>query len=346
MKQFKVSMMLVAAVVVFGSGVAGAATDVVTLKLAHFWPSTSHFNQAIVVPWCDKISKESGGKLKCQIFASMQLGGTPPQLFDQARDGVADLVWTLPSYQAGRFTKTEVFELPFIAKRQESASQAMWDYTQKNALDEFKGVKLLATHVHDGAHLHFGSKSIKTLEDMKGLKIRATSRLNAKTLAALGATPVQMPVPAVPEAIAKNVVDGTSLPWEISTAYKIQEICKTTTETAPNQAKHGNAIFTLVMNQAKYNGLPPDLKKVIDQNSGRETSKWAANVWNSGMAPARKIAVDRHNTINVLSDTEYKRWVKATESVDDEWIKEVSAKGANGKALLEDVKALLKKYND
>lgn len=339
-------MMLVVAMIVLSAGVSTAASDVVILKLAHFWPGSSHFNKDIVVPWCDKINKDSGGKLKCQIFPSMQLGGTPAQLFDQARDGVADLVWTLPSYQAGRFTKTEVFELPFIAKRLESTSQAMWDYIQKNALDEFKGVKLLATHVHDGAHFHFGSKSVKTLEDLKGLKIRATSRINAKTLAALGAMPVQMPVPAVPEAISKSVVDGTSLPWEISTAYKIQEICKTTTETSPNQAKHGNAIFTLVMNPDKYNKLPADLKKVIDQNSGRETSKWVATVWDLGMAPARKIAVDRHNTINVLSDAEYKRWVKATETVGEEWIKEVDSKGANGKALLSDAKALLKKYHD
>jgi len=346
MKQFNVCVMLVVAAILFGAGVAGAANDVVILKLAHFWPSSSHFNKEIVVPWCEKIGKDSGGRLKCQIFPSMQLGGTPAQLFDQARDGVADLSWTLPSYQAGRFTKTEVFELPFIAKRPESASQAMWDYVQKDALDEFKGVKLLATHVHDGAHLHFGSKSVKSLEDLKGLKIRATSRLNAKTLTALGATPVQMPVPAVPEAIAKNVVDGTSLPWEISTAYKIQEICKTTTETSPNQAKHGNAIFVLVMNPAKYNSLPPDLKKVIDQNSGRDTSRWIATVWDGGRAPARKIAVDRHNTINVLNDAEYKRWVKATASVDDEWIKEVNGKGGNGKALLNDAKLLLKKYND
>lgn len=346
MERFRICIMLAVAVMVFGVNAASAAPEVITLKLAHFWPSSSHFNKDIVIPWCNKINKDSGGRLKCQIFPSMQLGGTPAQLFDQARDGVADLAWTLPSYQAGRFTKSEVFELPFIAKHPESASQAMWDYIQMNALDEFKGAKLLATHVHDGAHLHFGSKSIKTLEDLKGLKIRATSRINAKTLAALGAVPVQMPVPAVPEAISKNVVDGTSLPWEISTAFKIQEICKTTTETASNQAKHGNAIFALVMNPTKYNKLPADLKKVIDQNSGRETSKWIATVWDEGRAPARKIAVDRRNTINVLSDAEYKRWVKATESVDDDWIKEVGTKGGNGVALLNNARELLKKYHD
>ncbi|MCM2357886.1 MAG: TRAP transporter substrate-binding protein [Geobacteraceae bacterium] len=346
MKTLKAGIILTVATIMLGTGVAFAASDVVTLKLAHFWPSSSHFNKDIVVPWCDKIARESGGRLKCQIFPSMQLGGTPAQLFDQVRDGVADLAWTLPSYQAGRFTKSEVFELPFMAKHPETASQAMWDYIQKNALDEYKGVKLIATHLHDGAHLHFGSKSVKTLEDLKGLRIRATSRVDSKTLAALGAVPVQMPMPAVPEAIAKSVVDGTSLPWEISTAYKIQEICKSHTETPPNQPKRANAIFVLAMNPAKYNKLPADLKKVIDQNSGRETSRWVGKVWDSGTAPARKIAADRHNIINVLSDAEYKRWVNVTQSIDDEWIKEVGAKGGDGNALLKDAKALLLKYHD
>ncbi len=346
MKTLKAAVILTLVALSFGAGSAFASTDVVVLKLAHFWPGNSHFNKDIVEPWCAKISKDSGGKLKCQIYPSMQLGGTPQQLFTQVRDGVADLAWTLPSYQAGMFTKTEVFELPFMTKHPETASQAMWDYVQKNALDEFKGVKLLATHTHDGSHLHFGKKQVKTMEDLKGLKIRATSRIDAKILAALGAIPVQMPMPAVPEAISKGVVDGTSLPWEISTAFKIQEICKTHTETPPNQAKRGNAIFVLAMNQAKYNGLPPNLKKVIDQNSGRETSRWVGMVWDGGTAPARKIAVDRHNTINVLSEAEYLRWEKATEPVTTEWIKEVNAKGGNGKALLNDAKALLKHYKD
>src|SRR5512138_1564492 len=251
MKTLKACIILTVAAIMLGTGTAFAASDVVILKLAHFWPSNSHFNKDIVEPWCDKINKESGGKLKCQIYPSMQLGGTPQQLFTQVRDGVADLAWTLPSYQAGLFTKTEVFELPFMVKHPETASQAMWDYIQKFALDEYKGVKLIATHTHDGAHLHFGKKQIKTLEDLKGLKIRATSRIDSKTLAALGAIPVQMPMPAVPEAISKGVVDGTSLPWEVTTSLKLQEICKTTTEVPPHRPSHTNAIFVFAMNQAK-----------------------------------------------------------------------------------------------
>lgn len=346
MKLLKACIISAAAVLTLGTGAAQAAPAVTTLKVAHFLPTSSNFHQQVLLPWCDKISKESGGALKCQIYPSMQLGGTPAQLLDQVRDGVADIAWTLPTYQAGRFTKSEVFELPFIAKTSEGGSQAMWEYIQKNATDEFKGVKLLFTHLHDGNQMHFGKKSVKTLEDLKGLKLRAPSRIGSKTLTALGAVPVQMPAPAVPEAIAKSVVDGASIPWEVTTAFKLQEICKTHTVTAPGQAKHAYSIFTFVMNPAKYDKLPANLKKVIDQNSGLATSKWAGKTFDSFTLPARKIAEARHNTINVLSDAEYQRWIKATENVDNDWIKEVNAKGANGAALLNDAKALLKKYND
>ncbi|MBI2355048.1 MAG: TRAP transporter substrate-binding protein [Deltaproteobacteria bacterium] len=346
MKLLKACLMSAVAAIAFGTGIACAAPDVVTLKVAHFLPASSTFHQKNLIPWCDKINKESGGRLKCQLYPSMQLGGSPAQLFDQVRDGVADIVWTVPTYQAGRFTKSEVFELPFIVRSAEKGSMAIWDYIHKNAMDEFKGTKLIFTHVHDGSQMHFGSKPVKTLEDLKGLKVRAPTRIGSKTLAALGAVPVQMPAPAVPESIAKGVVDGASLPWEVTTSFKLQEICKSHNEVAPHHAKHSNAIFAFAMNQAKYNGLPPELKKVIDQNSGIETSRWVGKIWDDGALVSRKIAVDRRNNINVLSDAEYKRWVKATEGVDDEWIKEVAAKGGNGKALLNDAKAFLKKYND
>jgi TRAP-type transport system periplasmic protein len=346
LQKLKVSLLSAVAAIVLGSGVACAASDVVTLKVEHFLPTSSNFHKFILVPWCDKISKESGGKLKCQIYPSMQLGGTPSQLFDQIRDGITDIGWSLPTYQAGRFTKAEAFELPFIARSSERGSQALWDYIQKDALDEFKGTKLIFTHLHDGSQLQFGKKSVKNLEDLKGLKVRAPSRIGSMTLAALGAVPVQMPAPAVPEGISKAVVDGASIPWEVMTAFKLQEICKTHTETAPNQAKHAYSIFVFAMNPAKYNSLPPELKKVIDNNSGLATSKWVGKTFDSFTTPARQIATARHNTFNVLTDAEYKRWVKATGTVDDEWIKEVNAKGGNGKALLNDAKAFLKKYKD
>jgi TRAP-type C4-dicarboxylate transport system substrate-binding protein len=275
----------------------------------------------------------------------MQLGGTPPQLFDQAKDGVADIVWTVPTYQAGRFAKSEVFELPFMTKTSEGGSRAFWEYLQRYSLDEFKGTKILMAHVHDGAELHFASKQVKTLEDLKGLKVRAPTRIGTRMISALGMTPIQMPAPQVPESIAKGVVDGASLPWEVVPALKVNEVTKSHTETGQNQRKMSNTIFVVAMNEAKYNSLPADLKKVIDANSGAEASVWAGKVWDSTIAPGRKSATDRGNTVNVLTPAEYARWVKATDSVAQDWVKDVTAKGNDGNKLLSAAKALLDQYD-
>jgi TRAP-type C4-dicarboxylate transport system substrate-binding protein len=266
-------------------------------------------------------------------------------LFDQARDGVADIVWTVPTYAAGRFTKAEVFELPFMAASAKSGSQALWAYTQKNALDEFKGTKLIFMHVHDGALMHFKDKTPTRLEDLKGLKIRAATRINSQLIAALGATPVQMPLPAVPEALSKGVIDGASVPWEGVPSIKLQEIARHALDTAPGLPRMANTIFAFAMNQAKYDSLPADLKKVIDDNAGLATSAWAGETaFDAVVAAHQKQAREAGEKITFLSDAEYQRWEKAASQIDDEWVKTATAKGANGKALLDEARALIKQY--
>ena len=115
----------------------------VVLKVHHFLAPNATSQKLLLEPWCEKVAKESNNRIKCQIYPAMQLGGTPPQLFDQAKDGVADIIWTVPTYQAGRFVKSEVFELPFMTKTAEGGSRAFWEYMQKNSLDEFKGTKII-----------------------------------------------------------------------------------------------------------------------------------------------------------------------------------------------------------
>jgi TRAP-type C4-dicarboxylate transport system substrate-binding protein len=143
----------------------------ITLKVHHFLPAGSTAHKNFMVPWCAKIEKESAGKLKCQIYPSMQMGGSPPQLFDQAKDCVVDIIWTVPGYQAGRFLVTEAFELPFMVQDSERASRGLWNYATKNATAEYKGVKPILFHLHDGALLHTTKKQVKTIDDFKGLKI-------------------------------------------------------------------------------------------------------------------------------------------------------------------------------
>src|SRR5450755_1164920 len=138
-----------AAALGLAGGISAAHAHEVVLKIHQCLPPQATVQALVFNPWCEKIGKESNGKMKCQIYPSMQLGGTPPQLFDQAKDGVADIVWTLPGYQSGRFLVSEVFELPFMVKSSEKGSRALWYYATTYARDEFKGVKPIAFHLHD-----------------------------------------------------------------------------------------------------------------------------------------------------------------------------------------------------
>ena len=341
MRTVKPVMLAVAAALALGA--APARAQEVVLKLHHFLPPQATIQALVFNPWCEKVGRESGGRIKCQIYPAMQLGGTPPQLFDQAKDGVADIIWTVPTYQVGRFQKAEVFELPFMAKNAETGSPALYEYVQKNALDEFRGVKVLAMHLHDGALLHFAKQPVKTMEDLKGLKVRGPTRIGAKVLTALGATPVQMPLPQVPESVAKGVIDGAMVPWEGVPPIKLQEIAKYHTDTAAGAPRMSNTIFVIAMNEAKYASLPPDLKKVIDANTGLEWSKQIGRAFDSTTEPAKKMAAAVGGVFDTLTPAEYDRWVKQTEGVNREWIGELGAKGGNGQALLDDARALIRK---
>ncbi len=321
-------------------GLAGTTlAQVVTLKVHHFLPPASTTHKNFIVPWCEKIAKESGGRLKCQIYPAMQMGGSPQQLYDQVKDGVADIVWTVPSYQAGRFPVIEAFESPFMVQDSERASRGLWHYATRNATAEFKGVRPILFHVHDGSLMHTTKKQIKTLEDFKGLKLRAPTRQGSKMLAALGATPVPMPLPQAAEALSKGVIDGVMIPWEVVPAVKFDEVTKFHTEAAPGEPQMSNTVFLFGMNPAKYDALPPELKKIIDSNSGPDPSAWVGKVFTDDALPGKKSAEARKNTMYVLPAAELKRWEAATLIVTEEWIKDMSAKGFDGKRLFDEAKA-------
>ncbi|NMG50803.1 C4-dicarboxylate ABC transporter [Azoarcus communis] len=321
-----------------------AQAQEVVLKVAHFLPPVSPAHTKFITPWCDKIAAESQGKMKCQIYPAMQLGGTPPQLLNQVRDGVADIVWTLPGYTPGRFPTSEVFELPFVTTTHEASSRAMWDFVQKHSMNEFAGMKPIATWVNGPNVLHFRTKEVKTLDDLKGMKVRAPSRLGTKLLASLGATPVGMPVPQMAESLSKGVIEGALIPWEVVPATKTHELTKFHAEASGEYAMT-TATMIFVMNQKKYDSLSPELKKVIDDNSGRETSAWVSAQFKGADAGGREAAVSRGNTVYQIAPAEITKWREASKPVAEEWVKEISAKGVNGQQLLDDANALVTQYS-
>ena len=323
----------------------GAAAQEVTLKVAHFLPPGSTAHAKFIAPWCEKVARESNSRIKCQIFPAMQLGGTPPQLFDQARDGVADIVWTLPGYTAGRFPTMEVFEIPFMTNNAEAASKAVWEFYTKYAVKEFDAVRPLAFHVHDEGYVHTRDRQISTLADFKGLKMRAPTRMTNRMLAAFGATPVSMPVPALADALSKGVVDGCVIPWEVIPSVKVHEMVKYHSETDPAARALYTAVFIFAMNKAKYDGLPAELKAVIDANSGLALSGSVGKTWDESAPPARKQAVDRGNVIYTIPASELLNWEKAAAPLTTDWVEEMNKRGANGKAMLDDARALIAKHS-
>ena len=318
-----------------------ASADTLTLKVHHFLPAGSYAQTMFIKPWCDRIALDSGDRLKCQIYPSMQLGGTPPQLFDQVKDGIVDVIWTLPGYTAGRFPLVEVFELPFMMQNPESTSKALWDYVQQYDAAEFKDIHPLAFHVHGDGVFHMVKKPIKVMADLKDQKVRAPTRQTNKMLAALGATPVSMPVPAVSESLAKSVIDGALVPYEVVPAVKIQELVKFHSETDPAEPAIYTSVFLLAMNKARYESLPPDLKKVIDANSGKALSGMAGKAFLQADEEGKKLTTK--NTTNVIPKSELDSWKKVGQTVTDAWVTEVTANGANGKMLLDNARALIVK---
>lgn len=320
------------------------AQAAVTLRLHHFLPPMSNAHAKLLVPWAERIATESQGRLRIEIFPAMQLGGRPPQLFDQARDGVVDIVWTLPGYTPGRFPVTEVFELPFIcAGRSIVNARAAQNLAARQALaQETRDVTLLGFWAHDGGHIH-ANRLVRTRADLRGLRLRNPTRLAGEALRALGAVPVGMPVPQVPESLAQRVIDGAVVPWEVVPAVRLQELVRFHTEVTGSPAFY-SATFFIVMNTPRYERLPDDLRAVLDRFSGRALADMAGAVWDTEAANVRAAVAARGNTITVLTDEERAQWVEATEPVHTDWIRQMQERNIDGARLVADVRALIAQH--
>src|SRR5262245_12985104 len=315
----------------------------VTLRLHHFLPPKSNVHSRLLDPWAKKVGELSGGKVAIEIFPAMQLGGKPPELYDQAKDGVADIVWTLPGYTPGRFPRTEVFELPFIASpRGIVNAKASQEYADSHLAEETKGVKLLSFWSHDQGVIHCREK-IETLADLKGKKLRFPTRLAGEALKAVGVAAIGMPVPQVPESLAQGVIDGAVVPWEVVPAVKLHELVKFHTEI-PGTPTFYTASFFLVMNQAKYEGLAEDVRKVIDDTTGMTFATDAGNMWDTAGADVAKMVKEKGNTILTLSEADKATWMTASEPVTASWVTEMQGKGIDAPALISSAKSLLAKY--
>jgi TRAP-type C4-dicarboxylate transport system substrate-binding protein len=311
------------------------SAEEITLRLHQFLPSSESVPRDGIAPWARRIEDASNGRIRIELYPSMQLGGSSADLFDQAREGVVDLVWTVLGYTPGRFPKSEVFETPFMVTTAEATSRAFQRYVDQYALDEFEDVKLIAVHTH-GPGLFHTRTPISSLEGIKDMKIRGGSRIISDMLAELGASPIGMPVPQVPDALARGVITGTAIPWQVTISLRTSELVHNHMEfSGPNGLY--TQTFALVMNKDRYQSLPDDLKAIIDANSGIELAAIFGRAMDKDDVVGRQIALDLGNTVVTLDAAETERWKTAAHATIDKWI----AATPDGQKLYDAAKALV-----
>lgn len=310
----------------------------VTLRLHHFMPQPSTLSAQFMLPWAEKVEAASDGRLKIEVYPSMTLGGAPGDLIDQAIDGAVDIALTLTGYTPGRFNKSEVFELPFIMEDSVATSGAYYDMIESDLQDgEFADAKILTAWVHGPGVVH-SARPVRTLEDMAGLEMRGPTRLATDLIGELGASPVGMPLPSIPEALSKGVIAGAFLPWEITPAIKLGELVENHTELGGDRALY-TATFILAMNWDSYEALPDDLRAILDEMTGKDLALEVAQIVAYADDVGRAIYAD--NNIIQLPEEEVARWIDASAPVYDRWIARAADKGFDGQATIDQARALI-----
>lgn len=344
MKTFSMAKQLALAAAVMGS-LATAHAKPVVLRVHHFLgPQT--VQQEMIANWCNAIDKQSAGDLTCKIYPAMQLGGSPPQLYDQARDGVVDVVWTVAGYSGNRFAKSQAFELPFTMTTAEATSRAAWDYMMQDDADEIADVKMLAVHVAGPGIIFTNKHPIRTAEDFKDMRMRGPTVPVTAMLKAFGSTPVAMPVPKIPEALSKGVVDGAVIPYQIAPALRVNELAKYTSVPDPSDKGLYTTVFFFAMNKAKYNSLPPKLKAVIDRTTGQELSATMGRMVEQDDRRAEAIFKKTPGMqISTIPASELKNWRKASDQLTQDWIARMNDKQVDGAKLVKRTHDLIAKYS-
>jgi TRAP-type C4-dicarboxylate transport system substrate-binding protein len=325
---------------------APAAAQQINLKLHHLLPAVAPAHTKMLAPWAQDVEKASGGKVKIELYPAMSLGGKPPELINQVRDGVVDIIWTVNGYTPNLFPRSEVFELPFIHTNNATATNlAMRDmFLSGEIAEDFKDVKVMFLHVHAGQGIQMAEKEVRKPDDLKGLKMRIPTRTGAWIIEALGAAPAAMPVPALPQALQKRVVDGALIPWEIIPPLKLQEVTKYQIE-GPNKERFGTTTFQVSMNKNTWAKLPPDVQKAFDANNGEARWRAVGKIWTDSEAGGIALAKKAGNKHIQITEAELGLFRQKLEPVVQRWVDEVKGKGIDGNALVKRARALVAKYS-
>ena len=315
-----VSLLLLAVLFVFVTHSLSAGADVIKLKAANYLPPT-HKMSLLTDTFCQEIKKRTNGRVEITYYP----GGTvlsPVKMFNGVTTGIADIGVSHIDYTRGRFPVTEIFDLPLGFPSGWVASQTSEDFYNKFKPAEWDSVKVLYINTSGPLILQTIAKPVKTLEELKGLKVRATGQM-AEVIKALGAVPVPLEMPDVYEALRRAVIDGVTVDLSTLKYWKFADVVKYV--TADWRLGTGYT-FYCVMNKGKWDSLPADIKKIFDEVS-RQTFEAQAALWNEMDIEGKEVFLKGGGQILQLSDAEVAKWVKAVEPVISAYKKDMVSKG-------------------
>ncbi len=327
---------------VFALGVAGSAAaqdKPVHLKLGH-WVPPAHPLQKAMEEWGKSIEQASKGTITFQVYPAQQLGKANDH-YDMARDGIADVTYINPGYQPGRFPIIAAGELPFLMTNAIGGSAALDKWYRKYATNEMKDVKFCLAFAHDPGALH-SKKKIETPEEIRGMKIRSAHATMASYVTLLGGSNVQASAPESREVLERGVADAITFPWGSILLFKIDSVTKFHMDV-PLYA----TTFAWVMNKAKYDGMSPAQKKVIDDHCSPEWAAKVATPWAHYEAAGRdKLRNAPGHTVYKITDAQVAAWRKAAEPLAAQWGEAVKkANAGDPDVILKSLKDELKSAN-
>jgi TRAP-type C4-dicarboxylate transport system substrate-binding protein len=310
-----------------GLGTAGAAE--VELRFSHWLPAQHPLQPTGFEPWAKSIADASDGRIQITIFPAQQLGAAPDH-YDMARDGIADITFVNPGYQAGRFPIIAHGEIPFQITNAKGGSKALDAWYRPYAAKEMGGVKFCMAFVHSPGTFHSKEKLARP-EDVRGKNIRPAQATIARFVNMLGGASVQVPAPEAREALAKGAADAITFPWNSLYLFGIDSITKYHLDMPLYVTT-----FVLVMNKARYEGMSEADRKVIDDHC---TSDWAekmASGWADWEDAGRtKMMADPSHKIYEPTPADVEAWRSAAAPLLDAWKADVKARGYDADAIHE-----------
>ncbi len=312
---------LTAAVLAAGVSLPAAAQE---LKFANFTPPFHTINASVIEKMNADLSAATGGSLTVRGYHGGELGAGPVEQYVRAVQGAADLVWGLPGYTSSQFRKTMIAELPGAIPDGKSGYDALWDAYDEFS-GEFPGTKPIALWTSEPNIMIMKDKEIRTPADLAGLKIRVAGATAAEVAQALGATPVQMPINEVYNALQTGLIDGVFTGASTLSDFKLDEVANSYTLGAPL----GRLVFYTVMGQGSYDKLSDDAKAAVDAEAGRAISQSAEDAWNATADAALEAArASGDNVVIDLTDDEIAAFAEAVAPVRDAYVASVGGEAA------------------